>query len=246
MNSAFHKKIFTAKLFWNDVGFLILHAPGIFVAFRDKRLPAAFVEKIMTVTTAVNGCVYCSWFHAKKAVAEGISEEEVKNMLNLEFQTDASESELAALLYAQHFAETNRHPDPEMIQKLTEAYGKDTAAHIRLLIRVITFGNLSGNTWDAVLSRFRGHPAENSRFPLNSSFCPECACDASFDAGHEEGQKKDSGGLNERFFDLEGDLWKQNTMIICFRRRAPLIWSAPGGSFFRIHGECCGPMSRRA
>lgn len=29
-------------------------------------------------------------------------------------------------------------------------------------IRLIFFGNLYGNTWDAVLSRFKGTPAKNS------------------------------------------------------------------------------------
>ena len=116
----------------------------------------------MTVTTAVNGCVYCSWFHAKKALDSGISKEEFKNMMNLQFQADASEYELMALLYAQHFAETNRDPDPEMTRKLITYYGTKTAGHIILIIRMIFFGNLYGNTWDAVMSRFKGSPAPNS------------------------------------------------------------------------------------
>ena len=37
-----------------------------------------------------------------------------------------------------------------------------TAKHIIQFIRIIFFGNLLGNTWDAVLSRFKGKPAENS------------------------------------------------------------------------------------
>jgi len=54
----------------------------------------------MTVVTAVNGCTYCTWFHAKQAVTSGISEKEVKNMLNLLFEADASDFEVPALLYA--------------------------------------------------------------------------------------------------------------------------------------------------
>ena len=111
---------------------------------------------------AVNGCVYCAWFHAKQAIESGISEAEVRNMLNLQFHADASEFELLALLYAQHFAETNRKPEPEMTRKLFDFYGDKTANHIILLIRMIFFGNLYGNTWDAVISRFKGKPAKNS------------------------------------------------------------------------------------
>jgi len=166
----FDKKIFTARLFLSDIGFLFLNFPGIILAFRNKKITRAFIEKIMTVTTAVNACVYCSWFHAKQALESGISEEEVKNLMNLQFQADVHETELMALLYAQHFAETNRKPGPEMTKKLFDFYGDETARHIILFIRTIFFGNLYGNTWDAVLSRCKGSPAENSNILFESFF----------------------------------------------------------------------------
>lgn len=162
MTHKFDKKIFTGRLYFGDLLFLISHSPRIIRAFGNRKISRAMVEKIMTVTTAVNGCVYCTWFHARQAVSSGISEEEVKNMLNLQFNADASDFEVPALLYAQHYAETDRNPDPEMTLRLTEFYGERTAKDVFLFIRVIYFGNLTGNTWDAVLSRFRGNPAENS------------------------------------------------------------------------------------
>ena len=139
-------------------------------ALRNKQISRAFVEKIMTVTTAVNGCAYCAWFHAKQAIARGISEDEVKNMLNLQFQANATDFEVMALLYAQHFAETNRNPDNEMNLKLHSFYGEKTAVHIVLLIRMIYFGNLFGNTWDSILSRMKGKPAENSNVLFEAVF----------------------------------------------------------------------------
>ena len=83
-------------------------------------------------------------------------------MLNLQFQADAAEDEVPALLYAQHYAETDRNPDPEMVEKLTAYYGEEKAQQIQLVIRMITFGNLSGNTFDAFLSRLKGVKAQNS------------------------------------------------------------------------------------
>jgi len=162
MKNKFKKKVFSPGRFFTDIGFLIWHSPGIIGAFKDKHIGKAFIEKIMAVTTAVNGCVYCSWFHAKQAVDSGISEDEIKNMMSLQFQADADEYELMALLYAQHYAETDRHPDPEMTKKLFDHYGKKTAKHIILVIRIIFFGNLFGNTWDAVISRLKGKPAKGS------------------------------------------------------------------------------------
>lgn len=158
----FDRKIFTFRLLLKDLGYLLSKTPLLIKTMRDEEISKPFMEKIMTVVTAVNGCSYCTWFHAKQAVASGISEDEIKNMLSLQFNADASDDEIVALLYAQHYAETNRKPDPEMTAKLTEFYGEAKAARIMLVIRMIFFGNLAGNTFDAFLSRFKGIKAQNS------------------------------------------------------------------------------------
>lgn len=177
MAQKFDRKIFTFRLFLNDLGFLIVKIPEIVGALRNKKINKAFMEKIMSVVTAVNGCTYCAWFHAKQAVSSGISEDEVKNMLKLQFKADASDFEVVALLYAQHFAETNRNPDKKMTDNFFEFYGDKTGKHIFLIIRMIFFGNLQGNTFDAFLSRLKGEKAENSNlifefffFVLNAPF----------------------------------------------------------------------------
>ncbi len=157
------RRIFTPSSFLNDLWFLLSRSPGLIGVARDERLTRAMVEKIMIVTTAVNGCSYCAWYHARAAVAVGVSSEEVESLFELQFHADASEFEMMALLYAQHYAETNRQPDDEMTARLVETYGDATARHIVLVIRMITFGNLVGNTWDAALSRFRGRPALRSQ-----------------------------------------------------------------------------------
>ena len=162
MKQKFDRKIFTLKLLFVDLGFLLGKTPQIITALRNREIGKSFMEKIMTIVTAVNGCTYCTWFHAKQAVSTGISEEEVKNMLNLQFKADASDYEIIGLLYAQHYAETNRNPDKEMTDKLFMFYGEKTANHIILFIRMIFFGNLDGNTFDAFLSRLKGNKAENS------------------------------------------------------------------------------------
>lgn len=158
----FDRKIFTVGTLFKDLGFLIGHAPKMVRMMRSDAISHQFMEKIMTVVTAVNGCSFCTWFHAKQAVASGISEAELQNMFNLQFQADASEDELTALLYAQHYAETNRHPDPEMTEKLVSDYGEEKAEQVMLVIRMIFFGNLAGNTFDAFLSRFKGYKVPNS------------------------------------------------------------------------------------
>lgn len=146
MDGGFHKRVFTPKIFFTDIAFLMSRFPQIIAALRNKAISRAFMEKIMTVTTVVNGCVYCTWFHAKVAVESGISEEEVSDMLNLQFEANGTEFETMALLYAQHYAETNRNPDADMTAKLFDYYGERTAQHIILFIRMIFFGNLLAPT----------------------------------------------------------------------------------------------------
>lgn len=71
----------------------------------------------MTVTTLVNRLVYFSRYHLKKAINRGMSEEEIKNMMLLQFEEDDNEFELATLLYDQNISETNQKPDAVAIKK---------------------------------------------------------------------------------------------------------------------------------
>jgi hypothetical protein len=61
--------------------------------------------------------------------------------------------QLPALLYAQHWAETNANPDPETRQCVLEQYGEETLQAIELALRMIRMGNLMGNSWDYLLYR---------------------------------------------------------------------------------------------
>ena len=105
----------------------------------------------MAVTT-VNGCRYCSYFHAKQALKSGLPQEEISQMLSGDVDS-CPEEEAVAVIYAQHWAESNTHPDPEAIQKLQETYGFEKVEAIHLVLRMIRLGNLLGNSWDYLLYR---------------------------------------------------------------------------------------------
>lgn len=161
-SNTYDKRIFSPAVLFRDLGFLISRAPAIVGTMRNPDIGRAFMEKIMMVVTAINGCTYCTWFHAKQAMTSGMSDDEISDMFNLQFEASVSGHELPALLFAQHFAETNRDPDPEMTARLDAFYGERTARDVMLLIRVIFFGNLLGNTFDAFPNRLKGRKAENS------------------------------------------------------------------------------------
>jgi len=162
MNNGFSKRIFTAKLFFVELGFLLRNVFNLIHLLFAKQNPKHLFEKIFIISDAVNGCIYCSWLDAKLALKSGMSQDEVNNLLTLQFHTVVSEWELNALLYAQHYAESQGKPDAEMTASLTEFYGEPLASKIVLAIRAVTFGNLYFNTWRAVISRFKGHPAPHS------------------------------------------------------------------------------------
>jgi AhpD family alkylhydroperoxidase len=120
---------------------------------KNKRLLSpAFQERLMLAVTSVEGCRYCSYFHSKLALKSGINQEEIGKLLSGDFEGCPGEEALA-VLYAQHWAESNARPDPEAVEKLKATYGSEKAKAINMMLRMIRLGNLLGNTWDYLLYR---------------------------------------------------------------------------------------------
>lgn len=162
MNPAtFTKRIYTTPLFIADVQQIFDNIDELRRAARGGHVSRAFAEKIMMAVTSVNGCRYCSYAHSRAALAAGIPEAELQQIMALDLG-DFPESEAVALTFAQHYAETCSHPDPAAWQRLVSYYGQDTAKDMLTYLRMITFGNLLGNTFDALLSRLKGNPAPGS------------------------------------------------------------------------------------
>jgi AhpD family alkylhydroperoxidase len=146
------RKYRNPKDFFSDLAFLIRNSNRYREIFGRKLISPAFREKLMLAVTAVNGCRYCSYFHARQALKTGITSQEINLLLAGEI-ADCSEYESVAMLYAQHWAETDAHPDPEAIGKLQEVYGPEKAEAIQLVLRMIRLGNLSGNSCDYLIYR---------------------------------------------------------------------------------------------
>ena len=110
-----------------------------------------FRERLMLVVTEVNGCRYCSYHHAKQALKAGITPEELDQLLSGHLPDGCPADEIQALLYAQHWAEQNAQPDPQLATQIAVVYGQEIAAAINILLRMIRVGNLLGNTGDYVI-----------------------------------------------------------------------------------------------
>ncbi|HOZ46535.1 MAG TPA: carboxymuconolactone decarboxylase family protein [Candidatus Hydrogenedentes bacterium] len=138
--------------FWADVRFSVGQRRAIRGVMDGPLIDGRFRERLMLAVTEVNGCRFCSFAHTRAALSEGLSEGEVRALLRGLLE-DVPEDQRTAVLYAQHWAETEGHPDPEALDRIEATYGKEMADAIHLVLRVIRMGNYTGNTVDYLLFR---------------------------------------------------------------------------------------------
>jgi hypothetical protein len=115
-------------------------------------IEALIEEYLSRMTYKANGCRYCSYFHARQALKSGLTPEEISQLLSGDVD-NCPEEEAVAVIYAQHWAESDAHPDAEAVQKLQQTYGVEKTEFIHLMLRMIRLGNLLGNSWDYLLYR---------------------------------------------------------------------------------------------
>lgn len=135
-----------------DLWRLIRNLRGIGRLMRGDSLEPAFRERLMLAVTAVNECRYCSYGHARQALQHGVTRPEIEALAGGQFDGCPRE-QLPALLYAQHWAETDGDPDDAARARVCELYGQERADAIELALSLIRVGNLGGNTLDHVLYR---------------------------------------------------------------------------------------------
>jgi AhpD family alkylhydroperoxidase len=135
---------------WGDLKALLVSRRRIRALMRGESISPQFRERLMLAVTAVNGCRYCSFFHAEQALKAGLADGEIRDLCAGSVG-HCPEDELAALLYAQHWAETGGQPDPEVRAQVRRLYGEEQAEAIELSVRLIQAGNLLGNTFDYIL-----------------------------------------------------------------------------------------------
>jgi AhpD family alkylhydroperoxidase len=153
------KRTLTPENLFRSVANVVASFPTLVTGLVNPKTSAALREKVVLGVTSVNDCRYCKWGHTHWAMAHGVPLEEVNQILR--HQIDELEAkdpaEAAAILFAQHYAEQQDHYDPESIESLRQHYNDAQVAEILAYVRAITLGNLTGNTVDAFVGRFRRH-----------------------------------------------------------------------------------------
>lgn len=120
-----------------------------------------FVERLQLVVTEVNGCLACSYQHAKMALRQGISNEEISSFLSggdefIELH------EAKAIMFAQHFADSKGFPEKYAYGSIVKEYGEKQACIILSAVQIITAGNIYGIPYSAFLSRLKGQTYKDS------------------------------------------------------------------------------------
>ena len=163
-NRKFTKRTYGVREFFVDISFLTKNVRNVRRVMREKRIPNAFRERLMLAVTSVYGCRYCCWAHTREALRSGVEQAEIVRLLAGSVDK-CPEEESVALLYAQHWADSDASPEPEAVARLEEAYGAEKAEAINLILRMIRVGNLWGNTWDRFLHRLSfGRRVEEARY----------------------------------------------------------------------------------
>ena len=148
----FHRRYYQSwSSFWKDLKYLLSNRAQIKTAMSSPQLTPAFRERLMLAVTEVNLCRYCRTFHVGQARQAGISIEEIAIYLKGTIPDEVPDEQKLAVCYARHWAETNSQPDPDYIDQVKETYGDDGFKAINMVLRMITMGNLLGNTWDYLL-----------------------------------------------------------------------------------------------
>ena len=151
MKKTFPKRTYhSLKEIIGDMKFMLSNREEVHTLMNTKLVSQTFRERLMMAVTSVNGCRYCSYYHSKEALKAGMSPEEIATLTNCEFG-NCPDEEQPALLYAQHWAESNTLPDVEAYQRVLEFYGEEKLSAIEMVLRIIRMGNLMGNTLDYLL-----------------------------------------------------------------------------------------------
>lgn len=162
-----YKRFYTPGEFYRILLLGLRTAPRLLRSRRGGELDPEFVERIMLAVTEVNGCEVCSYAHARMALAQGMSREEIQKLLSGNTEGVPAE-EAVGIAFAQHYADSRGNPDPAAWLRLVEAYGSTRAFGILGAARVMMIGNAYGIPWSALLSRLRGRPIRNSSIPYEA------------------------------------------------------------------------------
>lgn len=120
-----------------------------------------FLKRMQLAVTEVNGCAACSYQHAKMALRDGMSGEEISSFLSGGDQF-IKPKEAKAITFAQHFADARGYPKQLAFDSIVKEYGEDEADILLSAVQIMMAGNIYGIPSSAFQSRLKGKPYKES------------------------------------------------------------------------------------
>ncbi len=158
----YRKRTITAREFIGSLFSLAGEAPTIYEIWGRHELDPGFREELMLAVAKLNDCRYCTWGHHEWAHSAGVSEEELAHVENMDPEF-FDRRKWVALSYVRAFVSGKFGSVPRELRKeMRDNYTAHEIKEIELVVRIMDLGNRGANTWDAMLSRLRGHPANDS------------------------------------------------------------------------------------
>jgi AhpD family alkylhydroperoxidase len=137
---------------WRDLAYFLARPAATVRLLTGRSLVPDFRERIMLAVTQVNRCAFCSRYHTREALKAGVAQAEIAAILDAEFG-GVPDDQQVAVLFAQHWADTQGAVDPEAAARLEERYDSVTRADILLSIHFINAMNALMSTFERRRSR---------------------------------------------------------------------------------------------
>ena len=130
----------------------------------------------MLAVAQTNSCRYCAFVHHQWALTVGADERELTLLTGMD-PADFDRDRWVALVWSQARAEAEFGPVTEGLEReLATSCSSRQRENLDTVVRAMTLANLTGNTFEAFLSRLRGAPVPGSRLlnelVLASSYVP--------------------------------------------------------------------------
>ena len=159
----YRKRTMTAREFARTVRTLAPQASMIYRIWGKQDLDPGFREELMLAVAKLNDCRYCTWGHHEWAYLSGVPEEELARLENMEPE-GFERGKWVAISYVRAIVSANfGQVSQELRDEMAEHYSPKEIREIELVAQVMDIANRGANTWDSMLSRIKGKPANDSR-----------------------------------------------------------------------------------
>ena len=161
--TAFRKRTITAKEFAIALGAIAAQTPTFYKVWVRHELDPAFREELMLAVAKLNECKYCSWAHHEWATIDGVPQEELAQIEQMD-PVSFDRKKWLAISYVRELVSARFGPvSADLEKKMRQHYSTKEVAEILLVAKVMDAANLGANTFEAMRWRLRGKPVQGSR-----------------------------------------------------------------------------------